>query len=273
MVRWSRCGNCRGFAAPVDEQECYGQRRARRHQQGLRQRLPRRPGPVHRRRRRGVPRPGRSVRLRQVHRPADGRRARGHLQRRAADRRQAGQRARAPGPRHRDGVPVLRPLPAHERGRQHRLRAQAAQDAQGRDGGAHQEGRRHARADPAAGPQAQAALRRPAPARGHGSGDRARAAGVPHGRAAVEPRRQAARADARRDLGRRALAEDHHALRDPRPDRGHDDGRPHGRHEGRHPQPARHPQRVLRRAQQHLRRAVRRLTADEPGRRHGRPVR
>ena len=54
------------------------------------------------------------------------------------------------------------------------------------------------------GPQAQAALRRPAPARGHGPRDRARAPGVPHGRAAVQPRREAARADARRDLGGRA---------------------------------------------------------------------
>ena len=40
------------------------------------------------------------------------------------------------------------------------------------------------------------ALRRPAPARGHGPRHRARAAGVPVRRAAVQPRRQAARADA-----------------------------------------------------------------------------
>ena len=45
----------------------------------------------------------------------------------------------------------------------------------------------------------RAALRRPAPARRDGPGDRARAAGVPDGRAALEPRRAAARADARRD--------------------------------------------------------------------------
>ena len=50
-------------------------------------------------------------------------------------------------------------------------------------------------------PQAQAAraLRRPAPARRDGTRDRARAVGVPDGRAALEPRREAARADARRD--------------------------------------------------------------------------
>ena len=44
-------------------------------------------------------------------------------------------------------------------------------------------------------PQAGAALRRSAPARRPGPGDRAAAAGVPHGRAALEPRRQAAGAD------------------------------------------------------------------------------
>ena len=45
------------------------------------------------------------------------------------------------------------------------------------------------------------ALRRPAPARRHGPRHRARSAGVPVRRAAVEPRRQAARADAHRDQG------------------------------------------------------------------------
>ena len=52
-------------------------------------------------------------------------------------------------------------------------------------------------------PQAQAAraLRRPAAARRDGPRDRARAVGVPDGRAALEPRREAARADARRDRG------------------------------------------------------------------------
>ena len=42
-------------------------------------------------------------------------------------------------------------------------------------------------------PQAAPALRRPAPARGHGPRHRAPAAGVPVRRAVVEPRRQAAR--------------------------------------------------------------------------------
>ena len=46
--------------------------------------------------------------------------------------------------------------------------------------------------------QARAALRRPAPARRDGPGNRPRAEGVPHGRAALEPRREAPRPDARR---------------------------------------------------------------------------
>ena len=51
------------------------------------------------------------------------------------------------------------------------------------------------------GPEAEGAVRRAAAARGDGSRDRPRAEGVPDGRAAVEPRREAARADA---LGDRA---------------------------------------------------------------------
>ena len=48
-------------------------------------------------------------------------------------------------------------------------------------------------------PQAARALGRPAPARRDGPRDRAPAAGLPDGRAALEPRREAARPDARRD--------------------------------------------------------------------------
>ena len=42
------------------------------------------------------------------------------------DRRPRGQRRRAAGPRHRDGVPELRAVPAHERRGQHGLRAEDA---------------------------------------------------------------------------------------------------------------------------------------------------
>ena len=48
-------------------------------------------------------------------------------------------------------------------------------------------------------PPAEGALRRPAPARGDRPGDHARSEGLPLRRAAVQPRRGAARADAHRD--------------------------------------------------------------------------
>ena len=84
-------------------------------------------------------------------------------------------------------------------------------------------------------PRAQAGepVRRPAPARGDGPRDRAPAEGVPDGRAAVEPGREAARADAGRGGAHPAPPEHHHGLRDPRPDRGHDAGRPRGDHAAR----------------------------------------
>ena len=82
-------------------------------------------------------------------------------------------------------------------------------------------------------PQAEGPLRRPAPARRHGPRDRAPAAGVPHGRAAVQPRRQAARPDPHPDRLAAAPPRRHHGLRHPRPGRGHDDGRPGRRAQGR----------------------------------------
>ena len=92
------------------------------------------------------------------------------------------------------------------------------------------EAARHPRPRRAARPQAGRALRRPAAAGRDGSGDRAPPAGVPDGRAAVEPRREAARADAVRDRADPARPRRHDDLRHPRPDRGDDDGRPRRRH-------------------------------------------
>ena len=118
------------------------------------------------------------------------------------------------------------------------LQAQAL--SEGGDQAAGRRGRAHPRHHRAARPQAQAALRRPAPARGHGPRHRAQPEGVPVRRAAVEPRRQAARADAHRDQeGAPAGAHDH-GLRHPRPGRGHDAGRPRRRHEPRHHRAGRH---------------------------------
>ena len=225
-------------------------RRARQDQQGVRERLPRGPGPVASTSPTASswswsarPGCGKSTALRMVAGLEDI--STGEL----LHRRAAGQRRRPAGPRHRHGVPVLRAVPAHDACADNiayglKLRKMPKDEIERAD----PEGRRHARADPAAGPQAQAALRRPAPAGGDGPGHRPRAAGVPDGRAAVQPGRQAAGADARRDLRGRPLAEHHHAVRHARPDRGHDDGRPDGRDEGRPPAAARHAQRVLRHA-------------------------
>jgi ABC-type dipeptide/oligopeptide/nickel transport system ATPase component len=88
----------------------------------------------------------------------------------------------------------------------------------------------------APGPQAGEPLGRPAPARRHGPRDRARSEGVPHGRAALEPRRQATRPDAHGGRAHPAHARHDDGLRHPRPDRGDDAGRPRRGHaRGHHP--------------------------------------
>ena len=69
-------------------------------------------------------------------------------------------------------------------------------------------------------------------------------AGLPDGRAAVQPRRQAARADPHPDRLAAAPARRHHRLRHPRPGRGHDDGRPGRRAQGRPAAAVRHPARA-----------------------------
>ena len=135
-------------------------------------------------------------------------------------------------------------------------------------------GRAHPRPDPAPRPQARQPLRRPAPARRHGPRDRAQPEGLPDGRAAVEPRRQAARADAHRGLADPAAARHDHRLRDPRPDRGHDPRRPRRRHAARRRAPAgRHAEGALRGPDQPVRRRLHRLARHElpagaPGGRH-----
>ena len=79
----------------------------------------------------------------------------------------------------------------------------------------------------------RAALRRPAPARRDGPRDRARAGGVPVRRAAVEPRREAARADALRDPEAAPAARHDEPLRHARPGRGDDARAAHDRDERR----------------------------------------
>ena len=150
---------------------------------------------------------------------------------RAQDRRAGRQPRPVARPRHRDGLPELRALPAPVGLREHRLRAASSRRC------------RRPRSTSACRtprdvlglerlPQAQAAraLRRPAPAGRDGPRDRARAAGVPDGRAALEPRREAARPDARRDRQAPERPRRDDDLRHARPGRGDDDGRPRRGH-------------------------------------------
>ena len=97
--------------------------------------------------------------------------------------------------------------------------------------------RRDPRPARAAEAQAAPALGRPAAARGARPLHRAQSAGLPVRRAAVQPRRQAARPDAHRDQAAARPGADDLGLRHPRPGRGDDAGRPH-RGDARRPGPA-----------------------------------
>ena len=128
--------------------------------EGLCRRRRGREGRVARHRGRLVLRAGRPLGLRQVHAAAHDRRARDDLGRRGRDRRPRRQRGRAGRARHRDGVPELRALSAHERLRQHGLRPAQPRHAEGRDRDARARGRAHPRHR--ALPAAQAARSSPA---------------------------------------------------------------------------------------------------------------
>ena len=119
------------------------------------------------------------------------------------------------------------------------------------------------RPDRAPRPQALEPLRRPAPAGRDGPGDRPRAERLPDGRAALQPRREAARADARRGLADPEPARDDDRLRHPRPDRGDDARRPgRGDAQGR-AAAGRLTAGALRHAGQPVRRRLHRLAVDE----------
>ena len=135
------------------------------------------------------------------------------------------------------------------------------------------EGRRRG-ADPrpraAPRPPARQPVGRPAPARGHGPRDRARPGRLPHGRAALEPRRQAPRADAHRGGAHPAASRHHHRLRDARPDRGHDARRPRGRDALGRAAAGGQPDEALQRAREPVRGRLHRLAGDELHARHRR---
>ena len=129
--------------------------------------------------------------------------------------------------------------------------------------GAGHRGRGAARAHRAPRPQAGEPLRRAAPAGGDGPGHRPQGRRVPLRRAAVQPGREAARADAHRDRPHAAPARHDDRLRHPRPDRGDDAGRPdRGAAQG-HPAAGRLAARPVRGAGEPVRRRLHRLAADE----------
>ena len=110
----------------------------------------------------------------------------------------------------------------------------------------------------------KAAVRRPAPARRHRPRHRAQPEGVPVRRAAVQPRRRAARRHPHRDRqAQGAHAQHHDDLRHPRPGRGDDAGRPHRRAQGRPYRAGRLADGALQAARQPVRRPVHRLAGDE----------
>ena len=211
--------------------------------------------------------------MRQDDDPQPGRRAHSDHQRRHHDRRPRGQRPRSQGPGHRHGVPELRALPQQDGLQEPRLPAADAPDVVVRDRPEGARGRAHARHDPPARAQAPGVVGRPAAtcrARPRACPQSGR---LPDGRAAVQSRRQAARADALRDQAvPPGFRRDDH-LRDPRPARGRHHGRQDGRHERRLPAAVRHARAGLRPSREPVRRQLHRQSRDEPhpaGGEHGR---
>ena len=106
----------------------------------------------------------RTVRMWEDDGAPDGRGPRGRDRGNHPHRRHGRQRRAAAGAGHRDGVPELRALSAHVRGRQHRLRSEDAEGPEASDRGARRGDRRCAPPDGAHGATAESAVRRSAPA-------------------------------------------------------------------------------------------------------------
>ena len=191
------------------------------------------------------------------------------------DRRRAGHRPAAEGPRHRDGVPELRALPAHDRRAEPRVRAEAPRHPEG--------GAQAARVQM---PRKILGLeplleRKPAALSG---GQRQR---VAMGRAMVrEPLaflmdEPLSNLDAKLRVQMRAELHaaarppgDHDRLRDARPGRGDDARRPRRGAPRRRAAAGRHPAAAVHAPREPVRGGVHRLAADEPrrGRRRRRDV-
>ena len=175
-------------------------------------------------------------------------------------------------------LPGLRPVPAHERRRERRLRPGHPQGAIRR---APRAGGRCAPDGPPRGLRQappEPALRRPAPAGRARPGARQPAPGPAPRRAPRRPRPQAPRGDADRAQGDPARRRDHVHLRDPRPGRGPDDERPDRRLQPRPDRAGRLARRGLRAAGDRVRGRLRGHLEPAQGRgrrarlRHGRHV-
>ena len=173
-----------------------------------------------------VQRPAGTVGLRQVDDAAPDRRARDRRRRPRHHRRARRHRAAARAAQHRDGVPELRAVSASHRRREHPVRPARAARFRRRLPDAPRACRGPAGIGAAARAEAVAALGRAAAARRAGPRDHQRGAGVPDGRAAVEPRCAVARRNAAGDPRAAARARHHDGVRHARPGRGDVDGRP-----------------------------------------------
>src|SRR5207302_1175484 len=187
--------------------------------------------------------PPRSLRVRQDDHAAHDRRLCPSRRRRHPDQRSERggppSRAAADG----DGLPAVQPLAPHDRGREHRVRAQAPPPAAGSDRGAGP-GRPRPRRAPGVFPEVSpSTVGRGAAARRGGPGARAGAPDPPPRRALQQPGRAPPGAHARGSQAAPAQGRDHHGVRHPRsgggphdrgPDRGHERGSPPaGRYPGR----------------------------------------
>ena len=164
---------------------------------------------------------------------------------------------------HRDGVPVLRALSAHDGQAEHRLLALGRRRAEKGPGRARARSRAHPAARALSRSPAGRAFGRPAPAGRDRPGAGAQAGGLPVRRAAVQSRRQAAGANAprTRQAPRRSRHDDD--LRHARPDRGDDARRQDRRSRQGNHFAGRLAARALQRAGEQVRRRVHRLAEHE----------
>ena len=132
---------------------------------------------------------------------------------------------------HRDGVPELRGVSAHEGVRQHRLRAQDAEGEEAGDRRASALGGQLLHIEEPARPLLVPAVGRAEAARGRGPGNGHESGRAADGRAALEPRRPAPSRDARRAQVAAPEPRRDDDLRHARPDRGAQHGRPDRRDE------------------------------------------